>query len=88
MRQFLIMAIQATAILAPTWLMHIEHPNEPLLGFLFINFVLVAFLTGVTTHLIDRFRLRRRPVAHVEQTESESLRPRAIGGATRQLGKR
>jgi hypothetical protein len=88
MKQFLIMTIQASAILGPTYLMHIEDPSQPLMGLLFINFVVVAFLTGVITHLIDRFRLRRRPVTHVEQTESESLRPRAIGGATRQLGKR
>jgi len=88
MRQFLIMTVQATAILSLTWLMHVENPNEPLLGFFFINFVLVAFLTGVAVHLFDRLRLRRSAVAHVDQPQRNGVCPPALSSTSRQLGEK
>lgn len=92
MKQLMIMALQAAAILVPTWLMHIADPEISLAGLLFTNFVVVAFMTGLITHLLDRLRLRRSAVGHVEKPESNRVTTgtvsRAAGQFSEQGGRR
>jgi len=84
MKQFLLMTIQAGAIIGLTAGMHLENPNDPLLGFFFVSFVIVAFMTGVLTHLSAWFR-SRRALRHVQQSEADHLSRSALGPRLREI---
>lgn len=78
MSKVLWMAGQAAAIAGLTYGMALEHPND-VAGFLWLNTILVAFLTAAIVNLLDWFR-RPRALARagqVKEPKRESLSPPA-----------